>query len=72
VKAAFAGMSINSSVWPYMDEYLVRKRMAKLGYSTSFDDLDDEKAQIFVHIAAEIEKHGDSEIKKNGKRRSRN
>lgn len=62
------GSNITTSVWPYMDEFLVRKRMAKLGFVTSFDDLDDEKAQIFMQIAAEIDKQNDLEIKKHGKR----
>jgi hypothetical protein len=68
VKAAFAGIPLNNEIWPYFDEYLTRKRMCKLGFTTDFDDLDDKKAQIFMQISAEIDNHEQSEMKKNGKR----
>jgi hypothetical protein len=59
---------LDNNIWPYLDEYLTRKRLAKLGFVTNFDDLDDDKAQIFTQIATEIDKHNEREMKKNGKR----
>lgn len=40
---------------PYLGEYFMRQRFAKLGYTSNFDDLDSVTAEVFLAIDAEIE-----------------
>lgn len=42
---------------PYIAEFFMRQRLAKLGYVTNFDDLDSVTAEAFIAIDSEIEKY---------------
>lgn len=41
---------------PIVAEYASRKRLADLGYTTSFDELDAIKAECFLMISGQISK----------------
>ena len=54
-----------------MAEYIARKRLSKLGFSTDLKDLDTVKAEIFCLIDAELQQLENQELRKaqkNGKR----
>lgn len=54
---------------PYIGEFFMRQRLARLGYTSSFDDLDSVTAEIFIAIDSYIEELKASEMKKAHKKR---
>ncbi len=66
-KAKDQGYSNNSA--PYIAEFFARQRLAKLGFTSSLDELDSVTAEVFITIDAEIEKLKADEMKKASKRR---
>lgn len=53
-----------------LGEYVTRKRLAKLGYTSPIDQLDSFRVEAFCMIDAEIEDLSSKEMKKaNGKRK---
>jgi hypothetical protein len=55
-RAAFRGSSMTNEAAPFVAEFVQRKRLAKLGYSSSISELDALKAEIFGIIDVELEK----------------
>lgn len=64
VTAAFRGANLVNEAAPYLAEYVTRKRLAKLGFTSPLDALDSLKADIFCMIDAEIDDLQAKEIKK--------
>lgn len=55
-RAAFRGSSMTNEAAPFVAEFVQRKRLAKLGYTSSISGLDALKAEIFGIIDVELEK----------------
>jgi hypothetical protein len=55
-RAAFRGSSMTNEAAPFVAEFVQRKRLAKLGYTSSISELDALKAEIFGIIDVELEK----------------
>jgi hypothetical protein len=49
----------------------MRKRLAKLGYSSEFESLSCWKAEAFMYISQELDRLEAAEMKKRSKRRGR-
>jgi len=49
-------------------EYVQRKRLAKLGYTSNIDDLESWKAEAFIIIDTELDACQNREMKKAAKR----
>jgi len=47
-----------------MKEYFARERMAKLGYTTNFNELDEATANIFMLISSELDKEQNRQAKR--------
>jgi hypothetical protein len=54
---------------PYIGEFFARSRLAKLGFTSSFDDLDSVTAEVFLSIDAEMEKFKADEMKRASRKR---
>jgi hypothetical protein len=55
-RAAFRGSSMTNEAAPFVAEFVQRKRLAKLGYTSSISEMDALKAEIFGIIDVELEK----------------
>ena len=55
-RAAFRVSSMTNEAAPFVAEFVQRKRLAKLGYTSSISELDALKAEIFGIIDVELEK----------------
>lgn len=66
-KAKDSGYSNNSA--PYIAEFFARQRLAKLGFTSSLDELDSVTAEVFITIDAEIERFKADEMKKSSRKR---
>lgn len=55
-RAAYRGSSMTNEAAPFVAEFLQRKRLKNLGYTTSISELDALKAEIFAIIDVELEK----------------
>ena len=53
-----------NSITPFINEYVERKRLAKIGLTSSYDDLPYIKATIFNMISEKLEKIEEEELKK--------
>jgi hypothetical protein len=49
---------------PYVNEYLSRKQLAKIGYTSSIDDLEDYKGELFVQIGLMFDRLKKEELDK--------
>jgi len=49
---------------PFIAEYIARKRLKKIGFTTPLDQLDVYRAEIFCLIDAEIDQLHAQEVKK--------
>lgn len=70
-KAAFNGRALHTEAAPYLAEYISRKRLASLGFTSPISELDCIKAEIFCMIDTEIQVLQSQETKgkkANGKR----
>lgn len=56
---------------PFIAEFFARSRLAKLGFTSSLDDLDSVTAEVFMAIDSEIENIKADEMKKASKRKGR-
>jgi hypothetical protein len=52
----------------YVAEFFARKRLAKLGYTSSFSELDQEQVEVFLAIDSKIEELKAKELKRGAKR----
>ena len=56
---------------PFVAEYMMRRRLKRIGFTSSFDDLPYIKAEMFTMIDSKVEILQEKERKKkNGNRRS--
>jgi hypothetical protein len=55
-RACFKGSSLSNEAAPFVAEYLQRKRLAKLGYTSNISGMDALKAEIFGIIDVEMDK----------------
>lgn len=55
-RASYKGSSLQNEAAIFVAEYAQRKRLAKLGYTSSISDLDALKAEIFGIIDVELDK----------------
>lgn len=55
MRNAYKGGSLQNEAAPFLAEYSQRKRLAKLGYTTSISGLSALKAEIFGIIDIEID-----------------
>lgn len=53
---------------PYVGEYFMRKRLAKLGFTSSFNELDSMTADVFMAIDSYIEELKAKEMAKQTKK----
>ena len=53
-----------NDAYPYVADYLARKRLAGLGYITPLDQLDCQTADIFLLIDVTLQKLEEAEAKK--------
>ena len=53
----------------YLAEYNARMRMRELGFTTSFDELDDLKAKVFILIGSTIDKEREAESKRKARKK---
>ena len=67
---AFSGHNNANATSPLVALYFARKSMAKLGYKTSFDELDEEDAEIFLAIENKINKIKERETKRGARRKN--
>lgn len=68
-RAAFRGSSMTNEAAPFVAEFVQRKRLAKLGYTSSISGLDALKAEIFGIIDVELEKCQAEDMRsKNGRK----
>ena len=66
-RASYAGSIMQNDTAHWLAEYSQRKRLAKLGYTSSFSELSERKAEIFTLIDIEIDRCTNEEAKKNGR-----
>lgn len=55
-RASFKGQNLQNEAAPFIAEYSLRKRLAKLGYQTQMSELSAIKAEIFAIIDVELDK----------------
>ena len=68
-RAAYKGSQMQNEAAPYVVEYLERKRLSKLGYTSPLGELCALKAEIFVMIDIELDKCQSEDARsKRGKR----
>jgi len=63
-RAAYKGVPVTGKAAPWIEEFVCRQRMAKLGYREDFGAIDDLKMQAFMIISTEIDKTEQAEMKK--------
>lgn len=68
-RASYYGATDYYPMSEYVSEFINRQRMAKLGFTSSFDDMPYLKTSIFVTIDATVEKIQADEMKKSQKKR---
>lgn len=69
VRSAFNGGHMQNQTAHFLAEYVTRKRLAKLGYTSPIGELDSLKVEAFCLIDVEIDDLSSKELKKaNGKR----
>lgn len=69
-RAAFKGSHMQNEAAPFVFEYVERKRLTKLGYTSPLSELSALKAEIFVMIDIELDKcQSDEARSKNGRRK---
>ena len=61
--------SFVNSAAPYVGEFIARSRLAKIGFTTSFDDLDSVTGEVLLTIDGEFERFKADEMKKASKRK---
>lgn len=66
---AFKGVPGNNSASPLVYEYTQRKMLAKLGFTSSFDDLTVFEVDAYSTIASELNKLESEEFKRKAKKR---
>jgi len=60
--------SYKNQATPYIAEFFMRQRLAKLGYMSSFDELDSVTGEVFITIDAYVEELKAQELKKSARR----
>ena len=69
-RAAYKGSPLQNEAAPYVMEYLERKRLSKLGFTSPLGELSAMKAEIFVMIDVELDKlQSESTGAKHGRRK---
>lgn len=66
-RASLKGSGLQNEAAGFIAEYSQRKRLAKLGYTTSISELSAHKAEIFGIIDTEIDKFKSEEMKRGNK-----
>lgn len=62
-------MSYSNRASAYIAEYFTRQRMAKLGFTSSFGELDSVSCEVFMAIDSYVEQLKSDELKKASKRK---
>jgi hypothetical protein len=52
---------------PYVNEYIARQRLKKLGFTSNINELDDYKAEIFLEISVQLDELEKEETKRKTK-----